>query len=206
MKKHARLTVSASVVFTFASWLHAQPSRAQSPASAPQKETKLEEVVVTGSMLKREELVTSSPVTVISAEDIQNSGLTTIADVVRSFSADNSGSIPTAFEGFAAGASGVSLRGMTVNSTLVLIDGRRAANYALTDDGQRAFVDLNTIPLNAVDRIEVLKDGASSLYGADAIAGVVNIILHNTYQGRASAARRALPHMGERVRAAWRAR
>ena len=92
--------------------------------------------------------------------------------------------LPTAFGiGFAAGASGVALRGLTVNSTLVLIDGRRAAPYALADDGQRSFVDLNTIPLDAVERIEVLKDGASSIYGADAIAGVVNVILKKQYQG-----------------------
>ena len=77
----------------------------------------------------------------------------------------------------AGGASGVSLRGLSVNSTLVLFDGLRAANYPLADDGERSFVDLNTIPDAIVDRIEVLKDGASSTYGADAIAGVVNVIL-----------------------------
>jgi len=69
------------------------------------------------------------------------------------------GTLPTSFVGTAAGAAGVSLRGMTVNSTLVLIDGHRATNYPLADDGQRTFVDLNTIPLDAVDHIEVLKDG-----------------------------------------------
>ena len=140
--------------------------------------------MVTGSMLHRTEYETESPVTTFSAEQIQQTGLTTIADVVRTISADNSGTLPTAFGiGFAAGAAGVALRGLTVNSTLVLIDGRRAAPYALADDGQRSFVDLNTIPLDAVERIEVLKDGASSIYGADAIAGVVNVILKKQYQG-----------------------
>jgi iron complex outermembrane receptor protein len=123
-------------------------------------------------------------VTVITAQQIQRSGLTTLSDVVRAISADNSGSVPNAFSnGFAAGSSGVALRGLTVNSTLVLIDGHRNANYPVSDDGQRAFVDLNTIPLAAVERIEVLKDGASSLYGADAIAGVVNVILRHSVQG-----------------------
>lgn len=141
-------------------------------------------ITVTGSALPRTDTETPSPVIVIDAVAIQRSGLTTVADVVRSISADNSGTIPTAFTaGFAAGSSGVALRGLTVNSTLVLIDGRRVASYALADDGQRSFVDLNTIPLGAVDRIEVLKDGASSLYGADAIAGVVNIILKHDFQG-----------------------
>jgi iron complex outermembrane receptor protein len=144
----------------------------------------LKEIVVTGSMLRRTEAETESPVTTFTAEQIQQTGLTTISDVVRSISADNSGTLPTAFgAGFAAGASGVALRGLTVNSTLVLIDGRRAAPYAVADDGQRSFVDLNTIPLDSVERIEVLKDGASSIYGADAIAGVVNVILKKQYQG-----------------------
>jgi iron complex outermembrane receptor protein len=162
---------------------HAAPVAAQT-SSGEQAPPKLEEVVVTGSLVRREDIITPSPVTVISAEDIEKSGMTTITDVVRSISADNSGTIPTAFGlGFAAGSSGVSLRGLTVNSTLVLINGRRATAYPLADDGQRSFVDLNTIPLSAVDHVEVLRDGASSLYGADAIAGVVNIILRETFQG-----------------------
>jgi iron complex outermembrane receptor protein len=144
----------------------------------------LESVTVTGSLLRRTDSETPSPVTVISAEDIQQSGLTTVADVVRSISADNSGSIPTAFgNGFAAGSSGVALRGLTVNSTLVLVDGRRVAAYALADDGERSFVDLNSLSLDAVERVEVLKDGGSSTYGADAIAGVVNIILKPSFTG-----------------------
>ncbi|MGH1557468.1 TonB-dependent receptor plug domain-containing protein [Caulobacter segnis] len=107
-----------------------------------------------------------------------------MADAIRSLSADNSGSVPAAFgNGFAAGSTGVALRGLTVNSTLVMIDGLRNASYPLADDGQRSFVDLNSIPFNAVERIETLKDGASSLYGADAIGGVVNIIMKSNYQG-----------------------
>ncbi len=145
-------------------------------------QSQVETVVVTGTMFHRSE--TPSPVTVLTRDQINNSSLTTVSDVVRSLTSDNSGTIPTAFGGgFAAGASGVALRGLTVNSTLVLIDGRRTANYPLADDGERGFVDLNTIPLDAVSRVEVLKDGASSLYGTDAIAGVVNIILDDSYQG-----------------------
>ncbi len=150
-------------------------------------QNQVETVVVTGTMLHQ--TVTPSPVTVISREQIDQSSLTSITDVIRAISADNSGTIPTAFTGgFAVGASGVALRGLTVNSTLVLIDGLRTTNYALADDGQRGFVDLNTIPLDAVDHVEVLKDGASSLYGTDAIAGVVNIILKNDYQGESGEA------------------
>ena len=161
------------------------PAASQDQSAPSQSNTKqLQTITVTGSALPRVDTETPSPVTVITAQDIARSGFTTISDVVRSVSADNSGSIPNAFSnGFAAGASGVALRGLTVNSTLVLIDGHRAASYAVSDDGQRSFVDLNTIPLAAVERIEVLKDGASSIYGADAIAGVVNIILKPGFQG-----------------------
>jgi len=152
------------------------------PPAAWADDQKIETVVVTGTMLQRPQ--SESPVTVLTSDQIQASGLTSTADVLRALSADNSGTIPTAFgNGFAAGSSGVALRGLTVNSTLVLINGRRTTNYPLADDGQRGFVDLNTIPLDVVDRVEVLKDGASSSYGADAIAGVVNIILKDSFQG-----------------------
>lgn len=164
----------------------ASTDAATSQQAAPDQvaSRQLQTIVVTGSAIPRIDAETPSPVTVITALQIQRSGLTTVADVVRAVSADNSGSIPNAFSnGFAAGASGVALRGLTVNSTLVLIDGHRSASYAVSDDGERSFVDLNTIPLAAIERIEVLKDGASSLYGADAIAGVVNIILKPGYTG-----------------------
>jgi iron complex outermembrane recepter protein len=171
--------LSAAMAFGLMSQASAQTAPA---AAAPSNE--LTEIVVTGSLLRRTDVETPSPVTIFTAEEIKQTGLTTVTDVVRTLSADNSGTIPTAFGiGFAAGASGVALRGLTVNSTLVLIDGRRAAPYALADDGQRSFVDLNTIQLDSVERIEVLKDGASSIYGADAIAGVVNVILKKQYQG-----------------------
>jgi len=138
------------------------PGQGSPTGPQPPQTTELAAITVTGSALPRIDAETPSPVTVITADQIRKSGLTTVSDVVRAVSADNSGSIPAAFTaGFAAGSSGVALRGLTVNSTLVLIDGRRAASYALADDGQRSFVDLNTIPSNAIERIDVLKDGAS---------------------------------------------
>ncbi len=144
----------------------------------------VETVVVTGSMLKQTDLNTSSPLTVLSRDSIDSKGLTSTADIIRSLTSDSSGTIPTAFgAGFAAGSSGVALRGLSVNSTLVLINGRRTANYPLADDGERGFVDLNTIPMDVIDQVQVLKDGASSSYGADAIGGVINIILKNEFQG-----------------------
>ena len=157
------------------------PTSATAPSTQP---TAVQEVVVTGSLFRRTNTETPSPVTLLTADQIAKQGIVSISDAVRSISADNSGTLPTAFPGaFAGGASGVSLRGLTVADTLVLIDGLRTADYPIADDGVRSFQDLNTIPLVNIDRVEVLKDGASSLYGADAIGGVVNIITKQTYKG-----------------------
>ncbi len=144
----------------------------------------LEKVVVTGSSIPRTDLETASPVQVITAKDLQASGLPTVADFLQRLTSDGAGSIPSTFgNGFASGATGVSLRGLGAGSTLVLLNGRRMASFALADDGQKVFTDLSTIPMEAVERIEVLKDGASAIYGSDAIAGVVNIILKSDFHG-----------------------
>jgi iron complex outermembrane receptor protein len=154
---------------------------AEAPSTTP---TQVQEVVVTGSLFRRTNTETPSPVTLLTADQIAKQGIVTISDAIRSVSADNSGTIPNAFgDGFAAGASAVALRGLTAADTLVLIDGLRTADYPIADDGVRNFVDLNTIPIGAVDRVEVLKDGASSIYGSDAVAGVVNIIMKQSFQG-----------------------
>ena len=141
-------------------------------------------IEITGTRLKRSDAQTSSPVDVITREDIALSGKRTLSDVVRGISADNNGSIGLGnVSGFAMGSSGVALRGLAVNATLVLINGRRTATYGLADDGQRTFVNLSDVPLDIVDRVEVLKDGGSAIYGSDAIAGVVNIILRDSFEG-----------------------
>ena len=163
----------------------AQSGAAATPAGIQTAQSNdAETIVVTGSVFRRTNTETPSPVTVLTQERLNNAGITNVADAVRSISADSSGSIPTSFtNGFGAGSAAVSLRGLSVNSTLVLIDGLRTANYPLADDGQRAFVDLNSIPQSIVERVEVLKDGASSTYGADAIGGVVNLILKKQVVG-----------------------
>ncbi|MBS0364365.1 MAG: TonB-dependent receptor [Proteobacteria bacterium] len=144
----------------------------------------LQTVVVTGSYLRRTDSETPSPVQVISTEDIEKSGHLTLSDVIRSVSGDSSGSLTQNFSGaLAGGASGISLRGLTLDATLVLVDGHRMAPYPLADDGQRPFVDLSSLPMSMVDRVEVLKDGASATYGSDAIAGVVNVILKPQFKG-----------------------
>jgi len=141
-------------------------------------------VEVTGSRIKRADAETAAPVQIMTREDIERTGKTSIQDVLRSVTADSNGSIPTSFtNGFASGSAAVSLRGLGVNSTLVLVNGRRMSTYGLADDGTRNFVDLNSLPLEAVERLEVLKDGASAIYGADAVGGVVNVILRKNYTG-----------------------
>lgn len=143
-----------------------------------------EQIVVTGSLFRRTDTETPSPVTVLTAESLEKAGITTAADAIRSVSADSAGSIGVGFQsGFSAGGSAVSLRGLGVSSTLVLVDGLRSTNFPINDDGHNAYVDLNSIPFSLIDRVEVLKDGASSTYGADAIGGVVNLILKKQFVG-----------------------
>ena len=156
----------------------------QAPSSSASGTTELQEVVVTGSLIKRTDTETPAPVQIITDADLKNSGYTNVVDVLRNLSANGSGTLSQGFgQAFAAGASGIALRGLSVGDTLTLIDGERMVSYPLSDDGERAFVDVTAIPFNAVDTIEVLKDDASAIYGADAIAGVVNVKLKKTYVG-----------------------
>jgi iron complex outermembrane receptor protein len=145
------------------------------------------DIVVTGSLFRRTDTETPSPVTVLTADSLAKAGITTAAEAIRSVSADSGGSIGVGFQsGFSAGGVAVSLRGLGVSSTLVLVDGLRSTNFPINDDGHNAYVDLNSIPFSLIDRVEVLKDGASSTYGADAIGGVVNLIMKKQFVGVAS--------------------
>jgi len=154
----------------------------QAPTASSSPE--LQEIVVTGSLIKRTDTETPSPVQVLTADTIKNMGYTNISQVLSNLSANGQGTLNQGFSGaFASGGSGVALRGLTVGGTLTLIDGQRMVSYPISDDNERSFVDVSAIPINAVERVEVLKDGASATYGADAIAGVVNIILKKSYVG-----------------------
>jgi len=153
-------------------------------ATGVQAQDSGQRVEVTGSRIPRTDTETPSPVQIMTREDIERTGRQSIQEVLRQVTADGLGSIPTSFSnGFASGSAAVSLRGLGVNSTLVLVNGRRMTTYGLADDGTRNFVDINSLPLEAVERIEVLKDGASAIYGADAVGGVVNVILRKDYAG-----------------------
>ncbi len=173
----------------------AQTTDAADPAAADDST-----IIVTGSLLRQDPNNTPSPVSVVSSETLEQRGIQTTQEAIQRLSSNNGPALTNSFSAngaFAGGASAVSLRGLTTNSTLVLFDGMRAAYYPLSDDGTRNFVDLNTIPDDIVDRIEVLRDGASSTYGADAIAGVVNVITKKQITGITGRAEMGLTERGD---------
>jgi len=138
-----------------------------------QKPQTLETIVVTGSHIRRVDLETSNPVVAISAKEIQATGKLTLGDVVQQLPVITGGiTNPRVNNGGGGGSTLVGLRGLGPSRTLVLVDGQRVVSQ-----------DLNSVPASAVERIEVLTDGASAVYGSDAIGGVINIILKSNYQG-----------------------
>ena len=184
----------AQLVVALPVWLIHGAGHAQDAPAAPAAQ----QVIVTGSNVRRTDKETPSPVQVVTAEDIKNSGYTSIGDVLHNITANNMGSLSqSAPSAFAAGGSGVALRGLTVGATLVLIDGHRMASYPMPDDGERDFVDISSIPIDTIERIEVLKDGASAVYGSDAIAGVVNVILKKSFTGLTMSAETGVSSHGD---------
>ncbi|MBC7916867.1 MAG: TonB-dependent receptor [Rhodoferax sp.] len=157
-------------------------------ASAQQAVQSLNRVEVTGSSIKRLESETSLPIEVITLEMIEKSGVTTAEQLLGQITA-NVGAIEEKQQNTDtqknSGFSGANLRGLGVSSTLVLLNGRRMANYAFGGQG----VDLGAIPTAALQRVEILKDGASATYGADAVGGVINFITRKDYQGTQVSAR-----------------
>ena len=156
----------------------------------------LQAIEVTGSRIKKAEIEGQSPVQVVTTADIEATGLGSIGDVIQRLSVSGS-SINTKFNsagnfgfppdggGVGSGSTTVSLRNLGAKRTLILVDGLRWVSES-SASGVSAAVDLNTIPASAVDRIEILTDGASSLYGSDAIAGVINIITKKSQDGGAA--------------------
>jgi len=155
----------------------ATPATAGAPAT-------VSEIVVTGSLIRRTDIETPSPVTAISAQQLQSSGFDTLSSALTNITANGAGTLSNSNSlAFAGGASGIALRGLSVGATLTLVDGHRLAPYPLSDDGERQFTDVQSIPIGAVESVEVDKDGASSIYGSDAIAGVVNVKLKTQITG-----------------------
>ena len=179
MRKHAMVCSIQLALLTMAA-----PAMAQSTStSQPQQ---LDTVQVTGSRIPRAQVEGPAPVTVINAEQIKAAGLTSVPDVLRSLSQNNGytqGQQNTTGAQSTPGAQAVDLRGLGPNHTLVLINGRRTADFPLPLNGKSNFTDIGNIPLGMIDRIEVLTGSASAVYGSDAMAGVINFILKKSTDG-----------------------
>lgn len=156
------------------------------PLAAWSQAQQLERVEITGSSIKRIDAETALPVQVITREQIQKTGATNVEQLLQTISSISSsgGNVASSSSGATTGSiSSISLHGLTSLRTLVLLNGRRIAPYGIGFTGDSVSVDVNSIPLAAIERVEILKDGASAIYGSDAIAGVVNFILRQEFKG-----------------------
>ncbi|MFC3375710.1 TonB-dependent receptor plug domain-containing protein [Rugamonas sp. CCM 8940] len=146
---------------------------------------KIQRVEITGSSIKRTSTEAAASVQVLSRADIERTGERTALGILMSSSAITTdiSSASAGSGGFATGSSGVAMRDLGKVATLVLVNGRRIAPYGLSDGAQQNFTNLDAIAAEAIERIEILKDGASAIYGSDAIAGVINIILRKNFEG-----------------------
>ncbi|MFC5475746.1 TonB-dependent receptor plug domain-containing protein [Paraherbaspirillum soli] len=148
-----------------------------------ESEKKLERVTITGSNISRINREGPTAVETIKRAEIEKSGASTVLELLSKLP-----SVSTVLSGndnlsFAIGASSVSLRGLGSKYTLILLNGRRLANYGFADGAENSFVDLNNLPLAALESVEILRDGASAIYGSDAVAGVINFKTKKNYQG-----------------------
>ena len=176
MFKKTALSRSLVLAFGGTAVLLASGVRAQQEPGTQE----LQRVEVTGSAIKRIDAETAVPVTILRVDQLKAEGITTVEQVMSRLVSNQSTQGTSQSVGLSTGgASFANLRGLGQNKTLVLLNGRRVANNAI--DGSAP--DLNMIPFAALDRIEVLRDGASALYGSDAIGGVINFITKRQYQG-----------------------
>ncbi|MEO6104271.1 MAG: TonB-dependent receptor [Pseudoxanthomonas sp.] len=184
MRKHVMaLSIQAALLGTLS--MAAQTGFAQEDTTAATVQ-ELEAVQVTGSRIARTQVEGPAPITVITAEEIKSSGLTTVDAMLRSLN-QNSGELQSQQSTLGSqttpGAQTVDLRGLGPNKTLVLINGRRVADFPLPLRGRSNFTDIGNIPLGMIDRVEVLTGSASAVYGSDAMAGVINFIFKKSADG-----------------------
>lgn len=188
-KNSTRARVFHRTLIAAASAAAISPAFAQTAAApaaaASASADQVQRVEVTGTRLKQIDTETASPVQVLTKEDIAHTGATTVREMLDSLSATSTSGTLSDIGGsnsFAPGASGASLRNLGKQSTLVLLNGRRLPAYPLADFNE-VFTNVDSLPLAVIERIEILKDGASAIYGSDAVAGVINIITRDNYQG-----------------------
>ncbi|WP_287130771.1 MULTISPECIES: TonB-dependent siderophore receptor [Gammaproteobacteria] len=177
--------LASAMLVTAVAPAHAQEAELQPGHEVSNKNaTNLDKVTVTGSRIKRAEVEGPAPVTVISSAQIEREGFTTVFDALNTLTQASGSTQNEIFQGgFTPNASVINLRGLGPGRTLLLINGRRAADYPLPYNGQSNFANFGNIPAAAVERIELLAGGASAIYGSDAVAGVVNIVLKTNFEG-----------------------
>jgi len=171
MFKKSRITTAA--LLALGSTVLVTGVQAQQAASTDQR------VEVTGSRLKRAQTEGALPVTVIDRAAIEASGQVSVAELMRDSTFSSFGNFKPQSGSSAQALADIDLRGLGSNRTLVLVDGRRISKAPFSGQSQ----DLNQIPLAAIERIEILSDGASAVYGSDAIGGVVNVITRKNFNG-----------------------
>lgn len=179
VKGQLQRAVYAAFAAGFAVAMGAPTAALAQEAAGGDESVDLDKVEVTGSRLKRSDVEGALPVTVIDRQQIEMSGQTSVADLLRNMGYNSFGSFRQQSGSSAQSVALIDLRGLGSERTLVLIDGRRAPKAPTVGSAQ----DLNVIPLAAVERVEILKDGASAIYGSDAIGGVVNVILRKDFEG-----------------------
>lgn len=173
--RQTKIAAAVTALIAIANTAFAQTS----PAPAQQ----LQRVEITGSNIKRIDVETSSPVQTITREDIERTGATSVRELLDALPSSTSGlSDINGSNSFAGGATSVSLRNLGKQSTLVLLNFRRVSPFALADFNE-VFTNVDSLPLDAIERVEILKNGGSAIYGSDAVAGVINIITRKDYQG-----------------------
>ena len=187
MPKYVVLAIAADLAMAMALGVNANAQVAEpgpNPGSATESSSPLEQIVVTGYVVPHAG-EGAQPVTTLDRTFIDRQGDQTVSDVLQRLPQNVGGFTPQVNSGnsFSPAGSAANLQGLGINSTLVLIDGHRQTAFPFPQSGFQTFTDLNAIPLAGVDRIEVLRDGASAVYGSDAIAGVVNVILKDEYNG-----------------------
>lgn len=157
------------------------------PSASAQETDATPEVVVTGSRIARSsDFENPSPIVTIDRSAIEKAGYSNLQQLMEKLPANGNGAFSTRGnnqDSTANGAASISLRGLGADATLVLVNGRRVAISSFAESVTTNFVDINSIPVAAIERIEVLKDGSSAVYGSDAVAGVINIILRKDFQG-----------------------
>jgi outer membrane receptor protein involved in Fe transport len=183
---------SGAVIIMKGSSQHTAPSSSRSTSGKvapgteadPEKIAKLDAVQVTGSRIPRAQIEGPAPIVTITSQDITNNGFATVAEVMTSLT-QNLGSLDNNqhTNGFSPGAQAVDLRGLGPNHTLVLVNGRRIADYPQSYGGNSNFTDISNLPTSLIDRVEILSGSASAIYGSDAISGVINFILKKKTDG-----------------------